>query len=285
MILSERNRDIGGFTVGRLLPFRQKRMIGPFIFVDHMGPATVGTSEPFDIGQHPHIGLSTLTYLLEGEILHKDSVGSHQVISPGDVNWMTAGKGVVHTEKTPEHLIGEEYIIHGYQIWVALPLDSENIDPSFHHIAKDNLPTWKENELNITLVAGQAFSRTSPVPVYSDLYMLHIATGKQEGEFSCNDLYGEFGLCPVMGNASINGKEVSPGEMLVIEECNEDIIRLSPNSTIMVFGGDPYEEKRYIDWNFVHSDRDKIDAAKMAWREREFTMIDSEKSYVPFPDA
>ena len=283
MVIQERNRDIGGFTVGRLLPYRKKRMVGPFIYIDHMGPASLSPGEPFDIGQHPHIGLSTLTYLLEGEIWHKDSLGSSQVITPGDVNWMTAGKGVVHTEVTPEHLIGKAYTIHGYQIWVALPLEKEDMEPSFHHIPRNDLPVWQENGLKFTLVAGNALSRTSPVPVHSDLYMLKVVSKEEEGAFSSSHLFGEFGICPVKGAANYQGQRVDPGEMLVVEQTGSNPIGLAPNSLVMIFGGLPYKEKRLIDWNFVSSEKEKIEHAKEKWRDKAFRMIEGESSYIPLP--
>jgi redox-sensitive bicupin YhaK (pirin superfamily) len=283
IILTERNSDIGGFTVGRLLPYRQKRMIGPFIFIDHMGPATVNPVRPFDIGQHPHIGLSTLTYLMEGEILHKDSLGSNQVITAGDVNWMTAGDGVVHTEKAPDHLIGKEYSIHGYQVWVALPLNKEDMEPSFHHISKNDLPKWNDNESEIILVAGKAFGKSSPVPVHSALYMIKTKTLENKGTINCGGLFGEFGICPVEGNAHFEGETIHPGEMLVVEEFNHEDIQIESNSILMIFGGEPFAEKRYIDWNFVSSDKKKIDVAKKRWREKRFRMIGGECSYVPLP--
>jgi redox-sensitive bicupin YhaK (pirin superfamily) len=248
-----------------------------------MGPATVGPERPFDVGQHPHIGLSTLTYLFEGEILHKDSLWSDQVITAGDVNWMTAGKGVVHTEKTPGHLYGKEYPIHGYQIWVALPIDREDMEPSFHHISKNDLPTWNENELEFTLVAGKAFGKSSPVPVHSEMYMIKASTMDNESTVNCGWFYGEFGICPVEGNAYFEGETIHPGDMLVIEEFNQEEIQIERNSTLLIFGGEPFAEKRYIDWNFVSSDKMKIESAKRHWREKKFTMIEGEGSYVPLP--
>lgn len=283
MIISERNRDIGGFTVGRLLPFRTRRMIGPFIFIDHMGPAKVGPADIFDIGQHPHIGLSTLTYLLKGEILHKDSLGSEQVITPGAVNWMTAGKGVVHTEKTPDHRLGKEYTIHGYQIWVALPLDHEDVEPSFHHVSKANLPVWHQKNLDFNLIAGSVWDKISPVPVYSELYMIKVDSGVKKGGFSCKGLFGSFGICPVYGMATFNGTMVRPGDMLVVEESGNEMIEIEKHSSVMIFGGKPFDEKRFIDWNFVSSDKEKIEKAKERWRNKEFEMIEGENSYVPLP--
>ncbi|MFK8044825.1 MAG: pirin family protein [Crocinitomicaceae bacterium] len=164
LIVEEKQADLGNFMVGRLLPFRKKRQVGPFTFIDHMGPAKLGNGNYVDVDQHPHIGLSTLTYLFEGEIEHKDSIGSHQVISPGDVGFMTAGSGVTHTERTPEDRRGtEEFTMHGYQIWVALPKRKAEMDPEFKFYSSSEIPKWTENGLTIKLVAGNAFGRSAPL--------------------------------------------------------------------------------------------------------------------------
>jgi len=156
MLVEERSADIGNFLVGRLLPFRKKRQVGPFTFIDHMGPGTLGPDRYMDVDQHPHIGLATLTYLLEGEVEHRDSTGAVQVVGPGDVGYMTAGKGVSHTERTPQHKRdGSTHSIHGYQVWVALPLEKEEVGPHFQFVPKEQLPQWKEQELELTLIAGK----------------------------------------------------------------------------------------------------------------------------------
>ena len=159
LIIEERAADIGNFMVGRLLPFRQKRMVGPFIFLDHMGPAELGSTENFDVLPHPHIGLSTLTYLFEGAIMHRDSIGSVQEILPGAVNWMRAGKGVVHSERTPERLRNQDKKLHGLQIWVALPEDMEQSEPSFTHIPANEIPEWEQDGITMKLIAGEAYGR------------------------------------------------------------------------------------------------------------------------------
>ena len=166
MVVEERSRDIGNFVVGRLLPFRKKRQVGPFTFIDHMGPSHIGPGKYMDVDQHPHIGLSTLTYLLEGQVVHRDSTGAVQVIRPGEVGFMTAGKGVAHTERTPLPLRdGQKHAVHGYQVWVALPKEAEEMEPRFDFVPKDQLPHWKEGKLDMTLVAGKAFGRRSPLKV------------------------------------------------------------------------------------------------------------------------
>ncbi|MCC7466410.1 MAG: pirin family protein [Saprospiraceae bacterium] len=180
LVIEERAVSIGKFMVGRLLPFRQKRMVGPFIYIDHMGPVKMSERENFDVLPHPHIGLSTLTFLFEGSIMHRDSLGNEVEIQPGAVNWMTAGKGIVHSERTPEYLRHSDKHMHGLQIWVALPKELEQMKPEFFHIGKEQIPAWKEGDLDIKLVAGEAFGRKSAVPVYSKLFMLEIKSSPKQ---------------------------------------------------------------------------------------------------------
>ncbi len=174
LIIEERAAIIGNFMVGRLLPFRQKRMVGPFIFIDHIGPVSLSDQENFDVPPHPHIGLSTLTFLFDGTIVHRDTLNNVIEIKPGEVNWMTAGKGIVHSERTPDYLRHSGKKMHGLQIWVALPKELEQMEPEFFHIGKDQIPAWTEGDVNYKLVAGEAFGRKSPVPVYSKLFMLEV---------------------------------------------------------------------------------------------------------------
>lgn len=179
LIIEEKAADIGNFLVGRLLPFREKRAVGPFVFIDHMGPSELKDYQNLDVPPHPHIGLSTLTYLLEGSIFHRDSIGSAIEIKPGAVNWMTAGKGVVHSERTPEYLRHSDKRLHGFQIWVGLPKHLEQSEPTFHHIEADDIPVWEEDGIQYKLIAGEAFGRTSPVPVHSKLFSLKSKQKKQ----------------------------------------------------------------------------------------------------------
>ena len=174
LIIEEKAADIGNFLVGRLLPFREKRAVGPFVFIDHMGPAALKNYQNLEVAPHPHIGLSTLTYLLEGSIQHKDSLGNDIEIKPGAVNWMTAGKGVVHSERTPEYLRNTEKHLHGFQIWVGLPKDMEQKEATFHHTEADDIPVWHDGNLQYKLIAGELFGRKSPVPVHSKLFFLEI---------------------------------------------------------------------------------------------------------------
>ncbi len=284
LIIEERSRDIGDFLVGRLIPFRKKRMIGPFIFIDHMGPSEVGPGKYLDIGQHPHIGLSTLTYLFEGQITHRDSTGVKQAITPGSVNWMTAGRGVVHTERTPEELRnGGKHVLHGFQIWVALPKDQEDIEPTFFHVDHAELPSWKNDLAHFTLIAGKAYGRTSKVPVYSPLYMLEVRNEKAFQFDAGNDLYGEIGVCVVSGSVEACGSMVDQGNLLVSKQENYCKLNVDANSHLLIFGGDPFPEERHIYWNFVSSSQEKIEKAKEAWQSKEFKMVEGEQGYVPLP--
>jgi redox-sensitive bicupin YhaK (pirin superfamily) len=284
LIIEERSRDIGDFLVGRLIPFRKKRMIGPFIFIDHMGPTQLGPSKYMDVNQHPHMGLSTLTFMLEGEIMHEDGLGTHQRISPGSVNWMTAGKGVTHTERTPPDLRnGNTFTAHGYQIWVALPKELEDMEPQFHHIEGKDLPKWADATAEFTLIAGEGYGKKSPVPVHSDLFMVEI---KSTDEYTLNvngNLRGEIGICIVEGSIKACGETVEKGNILVSKVEDTCNIILEPNTHLLLFGGEAFPEERFIYWNFVSSSQEKIEQAKKAWADRTFPMMENDDTYVPLP--
>lgn len=284
LIIEERSRDIGDFLVGRLIPFRKKKMIGPFIFIDHMGPTQLGPSKYMDVDQHPHMGLSTLTFMLEGEIIHEDSLGTHQRISPGSVNWMTAGKGVTHTERTPKDLHnGKVFTAHGYQIWVALPKALEDMDPEFHHIDGKDLPQWEDGNTQFKLVAGEGYGKKSPVPVHSSLFMVEVIN-KEAYALNVNGmLKGEIGICIVEGGIEACGETVEKGNILVSKVEDTCNINLKPNTHLLLFGGEPFPEERYIYWNFVSSDQEKLEWAKKAWAEKLFPMMENDETYVPLP--
>lgn len=284
LIIEERSRDIGDFLVGRLIPFRKKRMIGPFIFIDHMGPTALGPNKYMDVDQHPHMGLSTLTFMLEGEIVHEDSLGTHQRIRPGSVNWMTAGKGVTHTERTPKDLRnGNVFTAHGYQIWVALPKELEEMEPQFHHIDAKDLPKWEEGNTRFTLVAGKGYGKESPVPVHSELFMVEIQN-KEPYTLNVNgNLKGEIGICIVSGGIEACGETVGEGNILVSKVEDTCNISLKPNTHLLLFGGEPFPEERYIYWNFVSSDQTKLEWAKTAWANKTFPMMENDNTYVPLP--
>jgi len=284
LIIEERSRDIGDFLVGRLLPFRKKRMVGPFIFIDHMGPSIIGPGKYMEVGQHPHIGLSTLTYLFEGEILHRDSIGSVQRIQPGSVNWMTAGKGIVHTERTPPDLRdGREFPVHGYQIWVALPKHLEDMDPEFFHTPQEELPTWTQDGLDFILVAGEGYGRKSPVPVYSELFMIQVRSTERTHFTLADNLRGEIGISVVEGYIEACGERIEEENMLVSKQEDVCNLEIGENTLLLLFGGEPFPEERFINWNFVSSEKEKIEQARQNWKDQRFTMVPEETGYVPLP--
>ncbi len=284
LIIEERAADIGNFLVGRLLPFRQKRAVGPFVFIDHMGPAKLSDHQNLDVGPHPHIGLSTLTYLFEGAIMHRDSIGSVMEIQPGAVNWMTAGKGVVHSERTPEYLRHSEKHLHGLQIWVALPKDLEETEPSFTHIEADAIPSWTENGVAFKLIAGEAFGRKSPVPVYSPLYFLEIKSPKATTVSIGEDLFGESALYILEGSIKDGEEEYGPKQILIAKNSELCTFEMAENTTVYIFGGEAFPEERFIFWNFVSSRKERIEEAKEAWIQQTFPKIDGETGFVPLPE-
>ncbi len=284
MIIEERAADIGNFMVGRLLPFKQKRTVGPFAFIDHMGPAALKEYENLDVPPHPHIGLSTLTYLFEGSIMHKDSIGSDVEIKPGAVNWMTAGKGVVHSERTPEYLRSTDKHLHGLQIWVALPKELEETEPSFHHVEANALPAWKENGMHFKLIAGEVLGHKSPVPVHSSLYFIEIKSEKG-GKVKIGDqLFGESALYILEGSIVDGGNTYEPKHILIANDTKLCEFEMAAGTTVYIFGGEPFPEQRYIFWNFVSSSAERIEQAKENWINKKFPLVPGDDGYVPLPD-
>lgn len=283
LIIEERPSHIGDFLVGRLLPFREKRMVGPFAFIDHMGPALLKEYETLDVGPHPHIGLSTLTYLFEGSIMHKDSLGTEIEITPGQVNWMTAGSGIVHSERTPEYLRSSEKSLHGLQIWVALPKELEQMSPDFYHASEHDLPHWQEGNVSIKLIAGEAFGRKSPVPVYSPLYFLELKSNTKQDIKIGDDLFGESGLYILEGSIESDGNTFEPKQLLVAKNSKLCEFTMAENTTVYIFGGEPFPEERFIYWNFVASNKELIEQAKQKWEAQEFEKVPGETEFVPLP--
>ncbi|MCC5918078.1 MAG: pirin family protein [Cryomorphaceae bacterium] len=285
LIIEERAADIGNFMVGRLLPFRQKRAVGPFVFIDHMGPAQLGPGENLEVLPHPHIGLSTLTFLFEGAILHRDSIGSEIEILPGAVNWMTAGKGVVHSERTPERLLQTEKVLHGLQIWVALPKALEESEPTFSHVKAGDIPTWKQGDVSIKLIAGKAFGKTSPVPVHSELYFIEIKSESAQTIEIGEHLYGESALYILDGQIKSDGHTYSNRQILVAKESSLCAFEMEANTTVYIFGGEPFPEERFINWNFVSSSVKRLVQAREDWIAQKFPKVPGESDFVPYPGA
>ncbi|KAA5538165.1 pirin family protein [Paenimyroides baculatum] len=282
-IFEEKAADIGNFLVGRLLPFRQKRNIGPFVFIDHMGPAHMTADENLDVSPHPHIGLSTLTFLFEGAVAHKDSLGNDIVIKPGAVNWMTAGKGVVHSERTPDYLRTVDKTMHGLQIWIALPKHLENMEPNFVHIEAKDLPVWQEDNLDFKLIAGEFEDKKSGVPVYSRLYMIEIKANETQTVHLKDRLYGESGLYILEGSIKHQDTEFGEKQILITKDAHLCEFEISAGSTVYLFGGEPFPEERFIYWNFVSSSRETIEEAKLKWQAHEFPKVPGETDFVPLP--
>jgi len=285
LIIEERPADIGNFLVGRLLPFRGKRMVGPFIFIDHMGPACMSDQENMDIGPHPHIGLSTLTYLFEGSIMHRDTLGIAIEIKPGAVNWMTAGKGIVHSERTPDYLRQSDKMMHGLQIWVALPKDLEEMEPEFFHFEKDQLPAWEKDGVSYKLIAGDAFGKKSPVPVYSKLFFLEIRSSARQTIRIGSDLFGEAGMYILEGSVESDGNIYESKQILVAKESKLCEFVINAHTTVYIFGGEPFPEERFIYWNFVASSTTLIENAKQKWQAQQFPLIPGETGFVPLPET
>lgn len=248
-----------------------------------MGPTNLGLDSLMEVDQHPHIGLATLTYLLKGEVMHADSIGTVQRISLGDVNLMVAGKGVTHTERTLEDLIGTEYEIEGYQIWIALPKEKEDMDPEFHHIGKSDLVKWNQGKVNYTLVAGKAFDKESNLRLWSEAFMVEIEADEDteidlSGQFS-----GELGILVNEGEVSACSESIASGSLLVTKDTDICRFTITKGSRIFLIGGEEFPEKRYIDWNFVSSSKEKLEEAKERWDRGLFPKVPDDETYVAYP--
>jgi len=265
-----------------VLPGFPHRMVGPFIFLDHMGPVAFPPGKGIDVRPHPHIGLATVTYLFEGEIVHRDSLGSVQAISPGDVNWMTAGRGIVHSERTaPERRGGSR--AHGIQTWVALPRESELAEPAFHHHPQATLPRVTAPGVDLRVVAGTAFGERSPVEVFSPT--LYVAARMEAGgAFELGAEHEERGVYAVEGEVSVAGSSIPPGHLAVLESGERVEVRAATAARVMLLGGAKADGERFIWWNFVASSRERIEQAKQLWREQRYPRIPGETEFVPLPD-
>ncbi len=282
MVIPQRRRSLGGFDVGRVLPFAKRRMVGPFVFFDHMGPLDMpaGVSRDVDVRPHPHIGLATVTYLYSGEMMHRDSVGSEQPIVPGEVNWMTAGSGITHSERF-ERARREGDHIHGIQAWVALPQADEETEPTFAHHEGDDLPVWDDGGVRGRLIAGEAFGLRAAVRTFSPLFYAHLemAAGARA---ALPEGHGERALYVAVGTVEIDGTRHAAGEMLVVSAGPASIAALEP-STVMVLGGEPLGE-RHLFWNFVSSSKDRIEQAKADWQAGRMKLPDLDHDeFIPLP--
>ncbi|MES2034618.1 MAG: pirin family protein [Pseudomonadota bacterium] len=285
LIIDQRRKDLGGFEVGRVLPWHARRMIGPFVFFDHMGPAQFqpGFGREVDVRPHPHIGLSTLSYLFEGSMTHRDSVGSEIVIRPGEVNWMTAGSGITHSERF-EELRAHGGRMDGIQTWLALPDGQEEIDPAFsHHEGDDALPFYEADGLSARLVAGAAFGAKASVPVYSPTFYVHweMAAGTRA---ALPAEYSERAAYVAKGSVEADGQALHVGQMAVFAPGETITFTALEPSTVMLLGGEPVGE-RFIEWNFVSSSKDRLEQAKADWRAGRMKLPDLDNGeFIPLPE-
>ncbi len=284
VVIDARTRDLGGFSVGRVLPSDGRRMVGPFVFFDHFGPVRFepGFPRSVDVRPHPHIGLSTVSYLFEGEITHRDSVGVEQIIRPGEVNWMTAGRGITHSERF-ERARAEGGTLHGLQAWVALPREQEDREPAFSHHEGDDLPTYNDGGLWARLVAGGAFGAQARVPVHSPMFYVHweLDAGARA---QIPAEYPERAAFVAAGSIVIDGRTFGTGQMIVLEPGPPVLVTANTASMVMLLGGEPVGE-RFVEWNFVSSSRAGIDAAKADWRAGRMKLPDLDHDeFIPLPE-
>jgi redox-sensitive bicupin YhaK (pirin superfamily) len=283
LVIDQRRRDLGGFEVGRVLPHQRRRMVGPFIFFDHLGPKTLppGIPKNVDVRPHPHIGLSTVTYLFDGEIMHRDSVGSEMAIRAGEVNWMVAGRGITHSERF-EKARARGDAIHGIQSWVALPTQDEETSPDFTHYGRDDLPTFESGGLSMRLIAGAAFGVKSPVKTHSPLFYLHWTLDAGTTAQLPRD-YSERAAYVVAGKVEIGGQSLESGQMAVFSKAVDVVLTATEPSIVMALGGESVGE-RHIDWNFVSSSPERIEQAKADWRAGRMKLPDLDHGeFIPLP--
>jgi len=283
LVIEQRRKDLGGFEVGRVLPFASRRMVGPFIFFDHMGPVDLprGLPKSADVRPHPHVGLSTITYLFDGEVMHRDSLGSAQAIRPGEVNWMTAGKGITHSERF-ERARAEGDKMHGIQAWAALPLKDEDIAPSFHHHDTADLPTQESDGLWARLVVGEAFGAKAKVPVHSPMFYVHCRL-KSGARVELPEQYTERAAYIVSGAVTLGGRNYEAGRMLVFTAGQNAALACERPTTLMLLGGEPVGE-RFIEWNFVASSEQRIEQAKADWRAGRMKLpVGDDQEFIPLP--
>ncbi|MGE0255339.1 MAG: pirin family protein [Alphaproteobacteria bacterium] len=282
-VLAPRARDIGGFEVRRVLPDGRRRTVGPFVFFDHMGPARFAAGQGIDVRPHPHIGLATLTWLFDGEIMHRDSLGTVQAIRPGEVNWMTSGRGIVHSERTPETVRAAGSGLAGIQTWIGLPRADEECAPAFSHHTAGELPGFAEDGVALRLAGGTLRGLRSPVHVYSPLVFAEakLAAG---ATLVVPPEHAERALHVAEGAVACGGTRIETGTMAVFP-AGEDIVATADGpATVILIGGEPLDGERHLWWNFVSSSRERIERAKADWREGRFAMVEGDPEFIPLPE-
>ena len=283
MLIDGRARDLGGFTVRRVLPSVQRRLVGPFIFFDEMGPADIAPGAGFDVRPHPHISLATLTFLFHGEIDHRDSLGTHQTIRPGDVNWMIAGRGITHSERSGPEARKNGVHLHGIQCWIALPTAHEEMEPAFEHHPKATIPRALGDGYVIDVIAGESFGKKSPVSVVSPTLYAHAALNDGK-TLKIDDTHEERAVFVVEGAIVLGDDEVPAGTMAVLEPGADVSIRANGNARVMILGGAKLDGPRSIFWNFVSSSDARIEKAKDDWQNDRFPKVPGDEAErIPLP--
>jgi redox-sensitive bicupin YhaK (pirin superfamily) len=283
-LIAPRSHDIGGLEVRRAVPSLQARSVGPFVFVDHMGPALFEPGRGIDVRPHPHIGLATVTYLWAGALRHRDTLGSLQDILPGDVNWMTAGRGIAHSERTPPDPRAAGHALHGMQTWVALPRSHEETAPSFHHHAAATLPVRDHAGARLRVIAGRGFGMESPVRVFADTFNVAVDLSA-EAELPIEAEAAERALYVLEGQAQLDGADLPEKHLVVLDPGTRHLLRAKTPLKAMLFGGEPLDGPRHMWWNFVSSSKERIEQAKQDWDGGAFGLIpgdDAER--IPLPE-
>ena len=279
-----RKNDLGGgMIVYRFLPSGKKRMVGPFCFLDRMGPFVTAPNQNTDVRPHPHIGLSTLTYLFEGRMAHRDSLGTVAEIQPGEVNWMTAGRGISHSERAPENERGKVRQLHGLQFWVALPDGKEEVEPSFQHYQKTQIPFHENEECKISLVAGEGFGLQSPVATSSPLILADICA-KKDFIFDFTSPGYELALLILHGSVKFGETDLLENQMLIFDKAILPSLQVNRETHMVLIGGEPFSTPRHIWWNLVSSSQDRIEIAKQEWKNGAFPMVPGETEFIPLPE-
>ena len=282
-LIDGRVHDLGdGFVVRRLLPHIDARHIGPFVFFDHMGPVTMAPGKGMDVRPHPHIGLATVTYLFDGAIRHRDSLGSVQDIRPGDVNWMTAGRGIVHSERTPDAERASGQKLHGIQIWIALPKSAEEVAPEFHHHPVASLPVIERDGVRLRLVAGDALGLHAPVRIFAPMFYL-AAEFSAGGKFVLPAEYAERAVYAVDADLIVDGEPLAAQRMATLAAGAEVEIVSPGGGHAVFFGGAPLDGERHLYWNFVASSRERIEQAKQDWAAQRIGHVPGETEFIPLP--
>ena len=284
-VIVPRARDLGGFEVRRALPSAQRQMVGPFIFFDQFGPVVMQAGKGIDVRPHPHIGLATVTWLMDGSIYHRDSLGSEQPITPGELNWMTAGKGIVHSERTTSQEKSRDRKIYGIQSWVALPKPHEEMPPSFEHVAMARLPVIEDRGISARLVAGSLYGARSPVKTHSDLFYADVQL-QAGAALPLPAEHEERGIYILEGEVSVAGQVFEAGRLLVFRPGDAITVRARSNARLMLLGGEPMDGPRYVWWNFVSSSKERIEAAKDDWKQARFAIVPGdEEEFIPLPES